>query len=126
MRASNPFTDWLDPASSRLLRQELDDLAQILVELVEGSRLAVGPRKARYIAHVQPRVWAFLHYVDAVHRRAAQRTVRCKRLLGRCTSPIGLQRYEDSDRVPDDSAAGPGRSVDNLTPALANELKTRV
>jgi hypothetical protein len=45
-------------------------------------------------------------------------------LLGRCASLVGLQRYVDTDRVPNDGVSGPCYLPNDLTAALANLSKT--
>ena len=42
----------------------------------------------------------------------------------RCASLVGLQRYVDTDRVPNDGVSGPCYLPDDLTAALANLSKT--
>ena len=50
--------------------------------------------------------------------------VSCNGLLGRCASLVGLQRYVDTDRVPNDGVSGPCYLPNDLTPAFANLSKT--
>lgn len=41
-------------------------------------------------------------------------------------SDLGLQRYVDTDRVPNDGVSGPSHFLNDLTAALANLLKALV
>ena len=64
--------------------------------------------------------------VTSATTRRRRSFVCCNGLLGRCASLLGLQRYVDTDRVPNNGVSGPCYLPNDLTAALANVSKALV